>query len=152
MSSLAQLNIDIQRLTAERNSLEDRLRAGEPNLQPEINAISQQIQILQGQINNLRGSNSSGQLIQEEQTAKADNSNTGAPQPPGRIIYPADPNANPGTVASLPTVINDQGQRVPYLEVVVNSPVGERDVVTTTQSQSTPPGGDRKSTRLNSSH
>lgn len=89
---------------------------------------------------------SSGNIIQEEQKAKADHSNTGAPQPSGRIIYPADPNADPGKIESLPTIVTEDGQRIPYIEISRNSPPGSGDVVTTTQSQSTPPGGPNSQT------
>lgn len=147
MSSLAQLNVEIQRLTAERNTLERRYIAGELSLKPDIDALSQQIQVLNGQIATLRGSNSSGTIIEEEQRATVDNSNTTAPRTPsGRIISPANPDADPGSVNSLPTVITESGERAAYIEISRDTPLdGTGTTRPLTQTQGTAPGSSETS-------
>lgn len=147
MSSLAQLNVEIQRLTAERNALEARYIAGDLALKPEIDSLSQQIQILYSQINGLRGSNSSGEIITEAQTAKDNGAGTGAPQPAsGRIISPGNPD-KPGSVDSLPYFINEQGEKVRVLEVSRNTDdTGTAEVTRPlTQTQGTAPGSSQTS-------
>jgi len=92
---------------------------------------------------------SSGDVVREEQQAKADNSNTNAPQPPSeRIISPGNPD-RPGSVESLPYYVNEEGQKVRVLDVSRNTPddaTGTAQVRTTEQTQGTAPGSSQTST------
>jgi hypothetical protein len=150
MSSLAQLNVEIQRLTAERNALEAKYIAGNLAVKPQIDSLSQQIQVLYSQVDVLRGSNSSGDIVREEQQAKVDYSNTSSPQPPNqRILSPGNPD-RPDSVESLPYYTNEQGQKVRVLEISRNTPddaTGTSQVTRPlTETQGTAPGSSQTST------
>jgi hypothetical protein len=147
MSSLAQLNVEIQRLTAERNALEARYIAGDQALKPEIDSLSQQIQNLYSQINVLRGSDSAGEVISQAQQAKDSGSTVTAPAAAnGRIISPGNP-ANPGSIESLPYYINDQGQKVRVLDISRNTDDAGTAETTRplTETQGTAPGSNQTS-------
>ena len=126
MSSLVQLEIEYQRLVAQRNALGDRYSAGEKDLLPQIEELNARIRVLVYQIEALMPSNSSGQIILDEQTATDDKSRSIAPddeplilkngriqpQPDTQTGTNAERNTSPvdfGTDAELRPYIQTQG-------------------------------------------
>ena len=71
MAGLVELEVEYQRLLAERNALGDRYEAGEKNLLPQIKELNQRLRTLITQIEALQAVNSSGQLAREDQKANA---------------------------------------------------------------------------------
>lgn len=98
MASLVDLQIEYQRLVAERNALGVRYQAGELNLLPQIKDLNTRISALVVQIENLLPRNSSGQIVKDDQTARTEYSNTDSPPDGtlvlenGRIKLPPDTN------------------------------------------------------------
>ena len=84
MSSLADLEIQYQRLVAERNALGVRYEAGELNVLPQIKDLNLRIQALVIQIESLLAVNSSGDVVRDDQAARADRANP--LDPPGGVL------------------------------------------------------------------
>jgi len=74
MAGLVELEIRYQRLLAQRNALGARYEAGEKNLLPEIQNINSQIRTTLLEMDSLRTSNSSGEIVNDDKAAKVPNS------------------------------------------------------------------------------
>jgi hypothetical protein len=84
MSNLVDLEIQYQRLVAERNALGDRYEAGEKNLLPQIKDLNARIRAVVLEIESLQAINSSGDIARDDQAARGNNSNP--VDPPGQIL------------------------------------------------------------------
>lgn len=80
MSSLVELEVRLQRLTAEYELLADRFEAGEKDLLPRIKDLGSQIRVLMLEIDSLRAVASSGVIEREDQKALVDSANRINPQ------------------------------------------------------------------------
>lgn len=135
MSSLVELEIQYQRLVAERNALGDRFEAGEQNLLPEIKQLNSRIRAVITEIENIKAVNSSGVIINDDQKARVSGAELINPGPGllllenGRVKLPPDTTAQTNALR-IPDPVDfgtDDTLR-PYL-----------------QTQSTPPGASQTS-------
>lgn len=127
MAGLVELQIEYQRLVAEREALSTRYFAGERQLEPQIRELAQRIAFLARQIDALLALDSSGDIVRDDQAANAEYAND--VNPPGgtlvlengRIRLPPDTNTQSnalrfketdnldfGTDATLRRIINTQ--------------------------------------------
>jgi hypothetical protein len=75
MASLVELEIQYQRLTAERNALGDRYEAGEKNLLPQIKDLNTRLRAIIIEIESLQAVNSSGAIVADDQLGRTQNAN-----------------------------------------------------------------------------
>jgi len=86
MSSLVELELQRQRLIAERATYEQAALAGDAAALAEIRRINQQLRIVVEQIELLQGVTSSGNVVRDDQVSKVDLSNTQSPGTPVEIL------------------------------------------------------------------
>lgn len=98
MAGLVELQIEYQRLVAEREALADRYFAGEKNLLPQLRELTRRIAILATQIDTLLARNSAGNIVRDDQAATTAYANDVSPPgnelilENGRITSPPDTN------------------------------------------------------------
>jgi len=97
MSSLAQLEIEYQRLVAEREFLSDQFEAGQKDLLPRIRQLSARIRVLAIEIDSLIAYSSSGKIVQDDQTARVSDSETINPSGGELILRNGRIQTPPGT-------------------------------------------------------
>lgn len=137
MAGIVELEVEYQRLVAQRELLGARYEAGETTLLPEIKALNQQIRVVLIQLDNLKAINSSGQVVREDQRAQTENANPvnpggGAGQllvlENGRVKLAPDTTTGTNAIPSTTP------------ETSVNSGL-DAPVRTLVETQGTPPGG-----------
>lgn len=115
MSSLVDLEIQYQRLLAEREALAARYESGELNVLPQIKDINTRIAAVVTQIESLRATNSSGEIVRDDQAARVELAN---PQDPpggvlilqdGRVRLPPDTNTQSNAQVFDPGGSRDSG-------------------------------------------
>ena len=84
MSGLRDLQIEYQRLVAEREALGARYQSGELGLLPQIQDLGTRIAALVTQIESLLSRDSSGDVVRDDQAARADRANPS--DPPGGVL------------------------------------------------------------------
>jgi len=139
MSSLVELEIEYQRLTAERNALGDRYVAGELNLLPEIKQINSQLRLIIDQIEALTPRNSAGQIIENDKAANRDLSQVQSPSTNNEILVgtqiqqPPDTTAPSNALGRSDTITVDTGTNAPVRTTVETQgvPPVNSDVVNT---------------------
>jgi hypothetical protein len=135
MSGLAELEVQYQRLVAERNALGARYEAGEKDLLPTIQNLNAQIRIVVEQIEALQNTASSGEIVRDDQQARVSNSNDVAPSlgietlSNGRIQRPPETSTDSNALRSPPEYVNDFGtdpELKRYLQTQSTPPTSSR--------------------------
>lgn len=129
MAGLVELEIEYQRLVAERDALGNRYLAGELNLLPVIKELNARISALVYQIEALLPKNSSGQIVESDQKANQDLSEVQSPTPGQQILKNTQIQPQPDTT----TPSNALG-RPDSVDTGINAPVR-----TTVETQGVPP-------------
>lgn len=126
MASLVELEIQYQRLLAQREALSSRYFAGNESVLPQIEEINSQIRFVLEQIDLLRSpASSTGSIVRDDQLANGQNANDVNPRGDalivknGRIQTPPQTNTSSNAVSSPPAIFNDFGTDAelrPYIQ------------------------------------
>lgn len=137
MAGIVELEVEYQRLVAQRDALGARYEAGETALLPEIKSLNQQIRVVLIQLDNLRAINSSGDIVRDDQQARTENSSPLNPSGEsgqllvlqnGRVQLAPDTttgtNAIPSTTPDRAVDSGTNGQLRPLVQTQSTSPGG----------------------------
>jgi hypothetical protein len=151
MSSLVELEIQYQRLVAQREALSVKYEAGDASALAQIRELNPRIRALAEQIDALlRSTTSAGEIVREDQLGTGQNSNDTNPRGEplivknGRIQTPPDTNTSSNAVVNPPEIVNDFGTDAelrPYIQTQ-STPPDQAGVPATVPASSGPtPGG-----------
>lgn len=109
MASVAELELEYQRLVTERNALGERYEAGEKNLLPQIKDLGDRIRAVLQQIGALNSRNSAGDIVRDDQAARVEVSVTQDPPASLQIL-------ENGRVRPPPDTTTPSNATVPVLD------------------------------------